>query len=335
MEMELLLAPLGEDGVGPDLSYEDERIAIEEAFSSSASGERAGDVAWGEVIRRIRAQAEHTRDLWLAVYLARAGARAGDLESVAEGAELLAGLLDRHWARVHPQLDEVGFQGRKSACDSLARHAEFIAPLKRVPLIQHPRLGSYSATDLERFEAGGDAEDGYGMFRAALEATDDAAIDAAVATLDRIQGALRCVDTVLVEHAGDETGTDFQPTYQVLRQMGERLRRHSGTASASAGLVEVMLAPGTAPATPVTATATPGEPLGGINSREDVIRALDLVADYYRRREPASPVPVALARARAWVTMGFMEVLADIAPDSMDDARRVLMSRKMITDLEN
>ena len=46
---------------------------------------------------------------------------------------------------------------------------------------------------------------------------------------------------------------------------------------------------------------------------------------YYARHEPASPVPLALKRARAWVTLDFLTVLQDIAPDSLSDARRVLM----------
>ncbi len=333
-----LVEPLEGDPVGPDLSYDAERVAIEDAFSTSASGERADDVNWRDLIVRIRAQAEKTRDLWLGIYWARAGALSGSLEAVAEGAQLLAGLIETHWDLVHPQLDEVGFLGRKSACDGLARHAEFIQPLRRVALIVHPRLGSYSAADLERFEQEADAAEGYGMFRAALEQLDDESVDGAIDTLDVIREAIRRVDRVLTDHAGEDSATDFAPTYQVLAQMRTALARHSRTAQAphgdAGGDAEGDAASAGDRGAAVTTGAGAGFVAGRIETRDDVLRALDAVADYYRRREPGSAVPLALRRAREWVPKSFIEVLADIAPASMDDARRVLMSQTMIAEAE-
>jgi type VI secretion system protein ImpA len=50
---------------------------------------------------------------------------------------------------------------------------------------------------------------------------------------------------------------------------------------------------------------------------------MDAVANYFRSNEPNSPVPLLLERAKRWVTMDFLAVLADIAPDAMEQARRV------------
>ena len=66
---------------------------------------------------------------------------------------------------------------------------------------------------------------------------------------------------------------------------------------------------------------------GRVDTRDDVIRALDAINDYYRRREPSSPVPLVLERAKAWVNMDFMSVLKDISPDGVDEAIKVLMRR--------
>ena len=328
-----LVEPLDGDPVGPDLSYDAERVAIEDVFATSASGERAEDVNWRDVIARVQAQATRTRDLWLGIYWARAGAMAGALDSVVDGVQLLAALIETHWDMVHPQLDEVGFLGRKSACDGLARHAEFIQPLRRVALIAHPRLGSYSAADLERFEQEGDAAEGYGMFRAALEQLDAEAIDAAIDTLDTIRDAIRRVDRVLTDNAGEDTGTDFAPTYQVLAQMRAGLARHSRTATASETDAGAAAEGAAAQADTARGDSAAGCFVAGrIETRDDVLRALDAVADYYRRREPGSAVPLALRRAREWVPKTFIEVLADIAPASMEDARRVLMSQSMMAE---
>jgi predicted component of type VI protein secretion system len=51
---------------------------------------------------------------------------------------------------------------------------------------------------------------------------------------------------------------------------------------------------------------------------------IDAIAEYYARCEPGSPVPFALRRARDWVSLDFLSVLEDIAPNSIDEARRVL-----------
>jgi type VI secretion system protein ImpA len=60
---------------------------------------------------------------------------------------------------------------------------------------------------------------------------------------------------------------------------------------------------------------------GAIASREDATRALDAVAAFFRQQEPSSPIPLLLDRARRLVARDFLEVLADIAPEALAQAR--------------
>jgi len=55
--------------------------------------------------------------------------------------------------------------------------------------------------------------------------------------------------------------------------------------------------------------------------REEAVRALEAVANYFRKNEPSSPVPLLCDRAKGLVSRGFLEVLADIAPDAVKQAR--------------
>ena len=65
-----------------------------------------------------------------------------------------------------------------------------------------------------------------------------------------------------------------------------------------------------------------GVSIGGVvKSRQDAVRALDAVADFFRRTEPSSPIPLFLERAKRLVSKDFLEVLADIAPDAVAQAR--------------
>jgi type VI secretion system protein ImpA len=63
--------------------------------------------------------------------------------------------------------------------------------------------------------------------------------------------------------------------------------------------------------------------VGSIRSRDDAIRALDAVAAFFRKNEPSSPVPLFVERAKRLVAKDFLEVLADMAPDGLDQAKHV------------
>ena len=225
MDLEELLAPVSDDDpVGPDLAYDAERGTIEQAFDSSASIDTSGETSsaaeidWRPIIGMIEQQSARTKDVWLAVYLCRAGARSGQLALVETGAKYLAGLLEQYWEKAHPQLEEYGFQGRKGPCESLSRRGEFLGPLERTPLLEHPRLGRFSGADFERFRAGAEAE-GYGLFRAALADTPDETLVEIMGRLDAIVESIRRADAVLTTHADGDTGANFQPTYDLLAQM--------------------------------------------------------------------------------------------------------------------
>lgn len=327
-DVESLLAPVSDDNpVGDDLSYDTERQEIEAAFERSASGSAAneGEVDWRSIVRLIEGQGQRTKDLWLAVYMARAGVKMAQLDVVERGTAWLAGLLSTYWDKVHPQLDEYGFQGRKTPLESLKSNPDFLIPLKSIILIRHPRLGEYSSGDLERFAADGESADGYGMFRAALAEVPPEDLFQVRAQIESIGAALRVADKIMTDNAGGETSVSFQPTYDALTTISRNLAFFTGgdaaTEDAPAAEDEVSAPAG-------GGAGRSGGKSGAVESREDVLRALDVINDYYRRREPASPVPLALARAREWVTMDFMSVMEDIAPGSMTDIKYLLMSTR-------
>lgn len=317
MDVAALLTPVTPEApAGPDLSYDPGRQAIEQAFEGPAD-----QVEWDRTIALIEAQAQQTRDVWLAVYLARAGARVGDLAIVEAAAQLLAGLFENFWDTVHPTIEEYGVEGRKGACESLVRIGEFLAPLRRVPLIVHARLGSYTGADFERYRSEGAAAEGYGQFRAALADTPVEQVAEVTDRFRRIEAALQRADAVLseqAEHVG-QTGTNFRPTYEAIECIV-----HALTPFVRQGVAPEVEKPEPETGdTPSASTAAPGR----IQSREDVARALDSVIDYYSRVEPSSPIPVALGRIKGWITMDFVSILADIAPGSLGEATAVLRAR--------
>ena len=328
LNLEQLLLPVSEDAPsGPDLAYDAARYEIEKAFETEVSIDSPGDEAkssdvdWRTVIATIIEQSGQTKDIWLAVYLCRAGALSGALETVEMGAEYLAGLLEAYWPSVHPQLEEYGFQGRKGPCDSLVGLPQFISPLRRIPLLRHPRLGQFSGEDFERFRANGDAEEGIGMFRAALADVGQEGLTEAARCLDSIRAALKRADVVLTANAEDGGATNFQPTYDALKRMRAAVLAFGETPPSDEVADD---ADGSRSDTP-----SPGPRIAGrVDSRQDVIKALEAISDYYRRKEPAHPMIMLLQRSREWVDLDFMGILEDIAPGSIGEAKTVLQSRR-------
>jgi len=326
LDISALVAPLSdEQPSGPDMYGDANRQQIELAFDRSISDGAAPDVSasqWQDAIDLILAQCEQTRDLWLPVYLLRGAAQSGQFDLAIDAAQFLAELIEVRWADVHPQLEDLGFIGRKTPCESLTRIGDFLGPLERMPLVSHPRLGSFSGADFERFREQGPKAAGLAEFRMALDGIGAGGLQEALAGLEAIDGALRRVDAVLTANADGDTATNFKPAYDLLGKMRRAIAANlPAEAAAGSGTPT-----GAAPASAGMDEGSLGAPAysGSITSRDDVARAIDAICAYYARFEPASPVPFVLRRARDWISLDFMAVLEDIAPGGLEEAAKVL-----------
>ena len=67
------------------------------------------------------------------------------------------------------------------------------------------------------------------------------------------------------------------------------------------------------------AAAPNGAASGSIASRNDVIRHLDLIIEFYERTEPSSPIPHLAHRMRRMVPMDFIQLMEEIAPSGMKE----------------
>ncbi|TPN85006.1 type VI secretion system protein TssA [Mesorhizobium sp. CU2] len=60
-----------------------------------------------------------------------------------------------------------------------------------------------------------------------------------------------------------------------------------------------------------------------INSRDEVVKCLDLVVAFYDRTEPSSPIPHLARRVRRMVHMDFVELMEDLAPSGLKEFRQL------------
>ena len=60
---------------------------------------------------------------------------------------------------------------------------------------------------------------------------------------------------------------------------------------------------------------------GSLMEVEELVRVLDTVANFFRRNEPSSPVPMIIDRAKRLIAKDFLAVLEDIAPEALAQAK--------------
>jgi type VI secretion system protein ImpA len=326
-----LLAPVSEDNpVGDDLLDTDfdggdpkvlqevrkDYRTVEKAFEVAVSEVNSSQSAsWADIIDKIAKVGRHTKHISLPVFVCQAGVRLKDFEVVAAGVEYLTGLVDSHWADLHPGLHH-GWApaSRRNFCQALGGKA-FGAGLKTVGLFKDRRGTAYAIGDV--LTASADPAGAGRRVAGVLKA--EVATDALTERLAAMGAGLERVQTA--------TGANLADTIALVGEVGDAVAALASGAAAPA--TQDAAGPEASPSAAAASGAAalpPGAP-AMINSRADVVRALDAIGDYYKRAEPSSPVRLILERAKTWVELDFLAILDDIVPGSLEDVARVLVSR--------
>ena len=75
------------------------------------------------------------------------------------------------------------------------------------------------------------------------------------------------------------------------------------------------------------ATQMPSRQAGsvhGVESRQDAIRAIELVCEYLERSEPTNPAQLLLRRAARVINKDFLQLVRELAPDAVKDVARIM-----------
>jgi type VI secretion system protein ImpA len=288
---------------------------------------------WGAIRSNALDALGRSRDLRLLAYLGAALLRTDGLPAFFRTLSIASAWLEQYWTAVYPLLDGDAV-ARRNALNCFADPMAVVERLRREPLVESRQHGKYSLRDIELAA-------GQGPAAGTDVVPQQAQIDAAFAEMptDRLaalQGqaaeaiaALNRIDGRMRTEGGPEVAPSFDPLSAQLVRMNRVLRdKLAGRAGAAV--------PGDAASGAVLPGGVPGSAAGGVSggvpgsapvavgaigSRQDAVRVLEAVADYFRRTEPSSPVPLLIDRARRLVAKDFLEVLADLAPDALPGAR--------------
>jgi type VI secretion system protein ImpA len=313
-------APSGDDLEGSFALSALEAAALEPEEPGIAGVERADARNWREIRQQAHALLTSSKDLRVAVLLTRALLHVDGLAGFSAGLELLTALLEQHWDGLYPQPDEDGDpMSRLNALHELVS-PPMLAQLRHCPLAASRELGTFDVNDVlvalgSPLGRGSASKAAPQHVLAALDKLGDADLRERLAWLQTARERLQ----TLVRLVAAETGRYLQ-LGSLVAAHGER----AGALDALVAALEKQLAQrATAPNDePDRAPDTAGRAEGvgradTIARREDVVRLLDRICDYYARSEPSSPVPLLLQRAKRLATMDFLAIVRDLADQGL------------------
>lgn len=331
INIDTLLAPISEESpCGEDLEYDPAFGELERA-AQGKPGHQMGDEEiaaeppnWGEVSDSAAVLLGRTKDLRIATHLAHALLNMDGLPGLASGLELIDKMLQDHWDSVYPLLDEEDDNDptlRMNSLMPLNSHDEFIHSLDRVILVSSKALGRFNMRDIRLAKGEITLPEGD-----ETPVPDPTHIDAAFldCELDEIktnsEALDQCVDLLasIETFSRDQVGAEFAPEFGELSSELNTVR----------GIIREQLGRRGVAVDPVDGEETSGEAVapsvpGDIRSRDDAIRMLDRVSEYFRKNEPSSPVPLLLQRAKRLISKDFMEILRDLTPKGVSEAEMI------------
>ncbi len=330
---------------GTNLEFDPQFSALERAAQGKPEqqyGDKiipAEEPDWREVEAQAVALLERTRDLRVMAHLAAARLHVAGLASYADALALTRQVLETRWEQVHPQLDPEDDNDPTLRANALLRVAHpgiVLKYLRDLPLAVSPRLGRYSWRDIAAATGAVDGEPGKprpseSEIRAAFLDSDPAQLSALrEAALLAAQEAA-AIPATFDAKAGYGFAPDLDELQKLLREMARHIERYAPADGATQGAeadasvtAEAVAPPGAAPQPAPRAAAV----LGPVTTRADALRLLDLACDYYERNEPSSPLPLLIRRARRLADKSFLDILRDMAPEGLAQARTIAGTRE-------
>ncbi|HEY0792497.1 MAG TPA: type VI secretion system protein TssA [Chthoniobacterales bacterium] len=339
--VEELLHPISETApCGEDLSND---VALQE-LETLARGKpetqfsAAEPPNWKQVAKAGLDLFARSKDLRVALLLTLAWLELEGLTGFCRGLGLIAGLMETFWATAHPQLDPADNNDplqRMNIVASLAMPVgtfgdpyRMLERLRSVPLTDSAQMGRITWSDLLGADASGQPGTGGGKhtpaqidaaFRDTSQGFLAATFQAATTALD----LAKHLDVYLTGVVGAGDAPDLEPLTGELALLQKRLSPYAAGAGDGVKRLGGMTAGTRAPASAEAGAAGALDATGEIQSRADIVRLLDKICDYYSRQEPSSPVPLLLKRAARLAAMDFMEIMADLTPESIAQIRTI------------
>ena len=335
MTVENLLEPISaESPCGIDLGYDPQFLELETMLIGKEETQFAAaeEPDWGAVVSRCLELFQRSKDLRVALRLSLGLLRTEGLTGFCDGLRLMKGMIERYWEPLYPRLDPDDNNDPMERVNVLASLStpmgtygdplQFIGRIRQAPLADSSQIGRISMADVERSATGAPNSAGTvitgaqiaGAFRSTPPDTFKKIYDAVVGA----QATVKELDDLLTRAVGASNAVAFEPLEKCLKELQKTMAPYGepGTTTTATGGDE-------STATSHESAAEGPGISGSVRTRQDVVRVLEQICDFYKKTEPSSPVPLLLQRARRLVDMDFVQLLTDLTPESLNQLRLI------------
>lgn len=273
---------------------------------------------WRQVKSVALALLGQTRDLRVGVTLTRALMVTDGVEGMADGLSLMRGWLDNMWDALHPQLDPADPDPiqRTNTLAALDDYDAAVKAARDMAIVAAPRVGRFSykdvlvATNKLPAPAGQTDSPSFAAIEAAFQDSSVEDVQKTAAELSRALESIAGIEKSFTSHVGSARGVSLRELTGVLKGAHQTVTEQLAKKAPQA--VD-------APADVVAgeSAAAPAQAAGVIRTRDDVLKTLDKLCDYFDRNEPSSPVPILLRRAKRLINKSFMDIVRDMASNGV------------------
>lgn len=307
---------------GPDLEYDNDFLALTQAVAGKPESQfgPAEPPEWRSAAEIAEGLLDRSRDLRVAIDWLRSQLHLNGYGALAMGIELLNAMVDAHWDHLHPMPDpdDGDPYGRVNAFAVLAAPAGLLGDVRDAVIIEDRAIGLVQVRDIEAALGLAPVMPGrpeYG--KAQVTQMLVSALERAPELRAQCTGALEQLRTLMAK-IGDKLGSDgpdLKPLFGLVKSVAGLLPEASGPSGGGDGETS----------DGADAGAGKGPGLSGrVTSREEAMRAIDLVIEFLERTEPTNPAPLFLRRARQLVSHNFLQLMKALAPDALADVARVV-----------
>ncbi|MGB9178251.1 MAG: type VI secretion system protein TssA [Pyrinomonadaceae bacterium] len=347
-DVDVLLAPIGGDKpAGESLQYTglyDEIREARRAEDNLAQGDwqRESKVAdWNKVeTLATGALASRTKDLQVSAWLAEALVKLHGFKGLRDGLRVMRGLHEQFWDQVYPEIEEGDLDGRANALSWMDRQLALV--IKEVPITKSSSGVNYTYLDWEvskqfdipenfdslEADAQQRASDARQRaidegkvtsedWRKAKNSTRRAFYEEQYAVLNQCWEEFQLLDRAMDEKFAQQTPGlgEFKKALDDVRTLIEKLVKEKRIQEPDPAELAALEATGEATDTQAEGGAGGASPTGPVRTRQDALRKLADVAEYFQRTEPHSPVSYLVQRAIKWGQMPLEMWLEDVIKD--------------------
>lgn len=330
------LEPLAGEVCGEDLEYDNDFLELSQAALGKPETQfaPAAPPDWRLAIKKAEALFERTRDLRIALLWARARVATEGWSSLPLSLRFVHDLLDRFWDDLHPRLDDGDAYARINAIAVLGTASGLISDLLQASIVRDRALGQVRGRDVELALERLNPRDGESPpSRAQIEQMLSRAslADAGLARLaPRATARLEALIELLRERVGDELLPDFDNLKALLRDVQQLMPSANADEQAAESVADESLVDENLADDGLSEEVVPRRAVravghtGRFESREDAVRAIDMVCEYLERAEPTNPAQLLMRRAQRLMEKNFLQLVRELAPEALAEVARVM-----------